>query len=553
MELNLKPERWMHLPDGRKYLGELDVITLEPNGLGIVELGEGTYYAGEFRSGIMAGRGMILTYKEWVSLDQVWRPGSYEETMATAQFDSVGRVTHVDSVGTWEKQQVRHSHWRKDQDGYWENNTFQREMNRGPLGRDPWKNARTTYIQCDLYHGQCHYPHIYQRDFDQLTMGGEYCFNHGAYITLHDNLHIMACSNRGQVFILAPGEEVVFHSRDTVDHTEEHIITLSFGQQYQEHIRMMIAAWDQIPQLPVTKLYHKALASVIFGLQAQQIPDPEDYAKALKASFPKITHSLSAEGALIVQLKSDIWTIERTASQVWLYSATGKQRIRLTGRDPDSVAYWAAHQDDILQEVQNQLKQYREEQERKQRQPADAAQKTAFPLGSEHFWGFADLPEGTDYPYNGEDNPMTLICQFKLDDGLVSVFADLEYFFGDLEADGGHIGPWDQNLYRVIYSPATDNLHTHEIRNADGTSGVPAPRALDQMPEDNMSSILTKAHYFEDELSQDYPGYIVLLQLDEDEEINLRFYDCGCLFFLIRPEDLEKRDFSKVVCALYSY
>ena len=176
-----------------------------------------------------------------------------------------------------------------------------------------------------------------------------------------------------------------------------------------------------------------------------------------------------------------------------------------------------------------------------------------FPIGSDHFWGFADLPEGTEYPYNGEDNPMTLICQFRLDEGLVSVFADLEYFFGDLDADGGHIGQWDEHLYKVIYSPSCTDLHQHKIINTDGSYGVPHPVAPDQMPKDNESKILGTFSCFEDEVTQDYPGYRALVQLDEDDQIDLRFYDCGCLYFLIRPEDLEKRDFSKVVCALYSY
>ena len=34
----------------------------------------------------------------------------------------------------------------------------------------------------------------------------------------------------------------------------------------------------------------------------------------------------------------------------------------------------------------------------------------------EHWWGFATMPENMTYPSNGEDNPMTLICQFKLGD-----------------------------------------------------------------------------------------------------------------------------------------
>lgn len=181
------------------------------------------------------------------------------------------------------------------------------------------------------------------------------------------------------------------------------------------------------------------------------------------------------------------------------------------------------------------------------------SKETSFPVGSDHFWGFADLQEGVEYPYNGEDNPLTLVCQFQLGEGLVSVFADLEYFFGDIDADGGHIGQWDLHLYKVIYTPTRDRLHTHEVRNADGSYGVPYPVAPDEMPEENESKILGNMPYFTDEVQQDYPGYRSLVLLDEDDNLGLRFYDCGCLYFLIRPEDLEKRDFTKVVCALYSY
>ena len=144
MDMKFDTDRWMTLEDGRKYLGETDVLNLVPEGLGIVQLSEGTYYAGEFKSGEMSGRGMILTCEEWDSLDEVWHPGSYEEVMATASFDQCGRVTHVDRVGTWQKEKRHHIQWHKDKDGYWYHNEFQREMNRGPLGREPWCNARTT-------------------------------------------------------------------------------------------------------------------------------------------------------------------------------------------------------------------------------------------------------------------------------------------------------------------------------------------------------------------------------------------------------------------------
>ncbi len=173
-----------------------------------------------------------------------------------------------------------------------------------------------------------------------------------------------------------------------------------------------------------------------------------------------------------------------------------------------------------------------------------------------HWWGFASLPENIAYPYNGDDNPLTLVCQCALGNGLVYIFADLDYFFGDLDADSGHIGEWSPNLFKVLYSPTQDNLHEHEIRYADGTSSVPEPR-----PVDGYDSIINisplpsgqGAESWTDELAQDYPDYQVLVQLEEDDDINLRFYDCGSLFFLIKPDDLAARNFNRVKCVLYSY
>ena len=167
----------------------------------------------------------------------------------------------------------------------------------------------------------------------------------------------------------------------------------------------------------------------------------------------------------------------------------------------------------------------------------------------EYWWGFAALPDGAAYPCRGEDNPLTPVCQFGYGEGMVSVFADLDYFFGDTEADGGHLGEWDRAFFRVLYTDDLSHLHEHEIRYPDGTSAVPEPRKLTAYP----SLVLSKPTCWQDELAQDYPGYEVLVQLEEDEDIGLRFYDCGTLFFLIKPEDLAAKRFDRVRCVLYSF
>ena len=104
------------------------------------------------------------------------------------------------------------------------------------------------------------------------------------------------------------------------------------------------------------------------------------------------------------------------------------------------------------------------------------------------------------------------------------------------------------NSFRIL-TPTQADLHEHEIRFADGTSAVPEPRGL----ENYDSKVLSQPTTWTDELAQDYPDYQVLVQLEEDDDIDLRFYDCGSLFFLIKPEDLEARNFDNVKCVLYSY
>ena len=177
-----------------------------------------------------------------------------------------------------------------------------------------------------------------------------------------------------------------------------------------------------------------------------------------------------------------------------------------------------------------------------------AAEITQMPM-LEHWWGFASMPEGMEYPCNGEDNPMTLVCQFALGEGLVYVLADLDYFFGDVEVEGGCLGEWPHKFYKVLYSPTRNNLHEHAIHYSGGTSAVPEAREIASYD----SRVLSKPTTWTDELAQEYPGYQVLVQLEEDEDIGLRFYDCGTLFFLIKPEDLAARRFDDVKCVLYSY
>ena len=58
---------------------------------------------------------------------------------------------------------------------------------------------------------------------------------------------------------------------------------------------------------------------------------------------------------------------------------------------------------------------------------------------------------------------------------------------------------------------------------------------------------------YQDEIRQAHPGCLALLQIDEDDRWDLRFYDCGMYYFLIRPGDLRHRRWERAEGDLYFY
>lgn len=196
-------------------------------------------------------------------------------------------------------------------------------------------------------------------------------------------------------------------------------------------------------------------------------------------------------------------------------------------------------------------------------------------IGKSHWWGFPDLPENVDFPAlpaqdnetsdEGEDL-LTFICQINLNDiapydtenllphqGMLYFFASLDYFLGDIEASNEGIGFWQEDSYKIIYSPQTDNLHTHKIVWADGTDACLPPELIsfETTGEREHNHKLLGRPFF-DEVCEEAPEYISLLQIDEDERWGLRFYDCGMLNFLISKEDLAAKRFDNVKIYLHS-
>ena len=189
-------------------------------------------------------------------------------------------------------------------------------------------------------------------------------------------------------------------------------------------------------------------------------------------------------------------------------------------------------------------------------------------------WGFPDMPEELDWPEvpvndDGDeyDDPLTFICQIRcseiaaLDpdgllphDGMLYFFGALDYFLGNPDAPlSPGLGEWEKPFFRVLYSPSCENLHTHSLLYDDGSPACIRAHKLE------FSKVGTEADGFKllgvpfyEETRLENPACFSLLQLDEEDDWELRFFDCGILNFLISPVDLAARRWSAVRCWLHS-
>jgi uncharacterized protein YwqG len=215
-------------------------------------------------------------------------------------------------------------------------------------------------------------------------------------------------------------------------------------------------------------------------------------------------------------------------------------------------------------------------------------------FGQSKWWGFPDMPEDLEYPevpvreeyvdddgrdaVDEYDDPLTFICQIRCSDlaavdpegllpheGMLYFFAALDYFLGNLDAAvSPGLGEWEAPCFKVLWAPSCENLHTHSILYEDGTEAcLPAVPMTFVAGGGSCGSaggfcgaagdgfqLLGRPFY--DEVVQEMPGMINLLQIDENDDWNLRFFDCGMLNFLIAPADLAARRWSAVRCYLTS-
>lgn len=191
------------------------------------------------------------------------------------------------------------------------------------------------------------------------------------------------------------------------------------------------------------------------------------------------------------------------------------------------------------------------------------------------WWGDPDMPENMQYPTvevteEGEtyDYPLTFVCQINCEDiapydkegrlpheGMLYFFAALDEWLGYDSATHNGIGEWPKGEFVVKYAK-TINFETFQscilVDDEDQPLTDPELEIVFSECDDDADGIkLLGIPYFE-EVRQEYPEMLNLLQLDEDDQLGLRFYDCGNLNLMIKESDLKFGNWKKTKTYLHS-
>lgn len=192
------------------------------------------------------------------------------------------------------------------------------------------------------------------------------------------------------------------------------------------------------------------------------------------------------------------------------------------------------------------------------------------------WWGDPDFPEHMEYPTvkvtdeEGEtfDYPLTFICQINCEDiapfdpdGLLP-HEGMLYFFGAIDEYLGYesmthngMGEWPKGEFVVKYAKSI-NFETFQscILVDDDDQPLTEPEMemeFFRCEDDSMTSRLLGVPCYED-VRNEYPGYVSLLHMEENDELGLRFYDCGTLDTLIKESDLKFGNWKKTKTYLHS-
>ena len=178
-------------------------------------------------------------------------------------------------------------------------------------------------------------------------------------------------------------------------------------------------------------------------------------------------------------------------------------------------------------------------------------------------WGYADMPDSLNYPtipYEDEGkeyhDPLTFLCQIRLEDIAPFDKANLLphtgmlYFFAAVDEYAGYdspvhlgIGEWPKGSVVVKYT-RTINMETFQSFIMVDDDDQPVTDEALEMSfsscDDQADGIKLLGIPFFEEVREQYPDCVNLLQIDGDETADINFYDSGMLNIMVSQADLAK-------------
>lgn len=183
------------------------------------------------------------------------------------------------------------------------------------------------------------------------------------------------------------------------------------------------------------------------------------------------------------------------------------------------------------------------------------------------WWGDPDMPEAMEYPMT-EDYPLTFVCQINCEDiakfdpegklpheGMLYFFAALDQWLGYESPLENGIGEWPKGHFVVKYAKEI-NFETFRscIMVDEDDNPITEPEREIEFSEcaDDADGIKLLGVPFYEEIRTEYPDMTNLLQLDEDDDLCMRFYDCGMVNLIMKESDLKFRNWKKTKAYLHS-
>lgn len=321
------------------------------DGLGMLPLDKWHFYVGQFVNGKRNGRGFVLYHEHHKTKKPYWQRGTYEEVMATAEFDSCGRVIHTDNVGKWITVTETVDRWHVEQNGIWRNNRFVREIDHASLYSDVWKDALIT--RTDYMHAKrSHCPHDFRFENIPSVQAG-IPYNIDIFVTPYDDFRLLACTTEGHPFILNVGEETTVKLCQSDEGLTETAFHLSYSADFKRNVDFILREYDSpLPPMAKEKIYLRALSCMEFRISGmyKPLPLPATIA-AIKQHIPQTSVTQTPDGAYVISLPHDEWIMWEEADSIRLFSERAKGTLRIQNRVPEDFARFAAQAQDIWQYI----------------------------------------------------------------------------------------------------------------------------------------------------------------------------------------------------------